>query len=534
MGRAMRKGCVCFGVFLCLSMNLLAGCKEKTVDYSMEGETESMLEENGISNTVVRGKKGVKQFLDEPRWIECMSVENAKGEEVPIDVGWDNVTVPDVDEMFVIEVQEPEFDTAYKKQLAERIFGDAEIYYNDLAHLPKKDIEERRERCQAVYRLAEESQRIAYGDMKLIAKQHQFDLVNVEGWKDIDAENVKGWKGALEQELLRYDSVLETAGSVYTPVSEYDVSEYLGTYSGIAYQLSFLERERVRIGGEGFVYGEKNENDCFMNCRGKEISFFAKDIYQVCPDEVKEVEGLYYENLRSIGMGMQNQCSLSEEEAEEVAQRFVDELKLDYSVYNRSEQLGWWTGKDWGDVDVQYLLNGYIFYFDAGIDSMSFLQFGSQETDGYFREKKKKSEESQYSMRAQMEVYVNDKGVIRMRAYNPIETLTISEGVDLLPLDVVKEIIMEQVSGQFEKFRFKFTDGAAILDEIKQMEYEFVNLTDKMELIYFRVRNKKNVGYYSYIPAWRLSGTHYSSGKIENQILINAIDGSVIDFYDEV
>lgn len=184
-------------------------------------------------------------------------------------------------------------------------------------------------------------------------------------------------------------------------------------------------------------------------------------------------------------------------------------------------------------MNVQYFLNGYIFYFDAGVDAMSFLQFGSQETDGYFREKKKKSEESQYSMRAQMEVYVNDKGVIRMRAYNPIETLTISEGVDLLPMDVVKEIVMEQVSGQFEKFRFKFTDGAAIPDEIKQTEYEFVNLTDKMELIYFRVRNKADRGYYSYIPVWRLSGIHYVSGKLENQILINAIDGSVIDFYDE-
>lgn len=120
-----------------------------------------------------------------------------------------------------------------------------------------------------------------------------------------------------------------------------------------------------------------------------------------------------------------------------------------------------------------------------------------------------------------------------MRAYNPIETLTISKGVDLLPLDAIKGIIMEQVSGQFERFRFKFTDGAEKFDRIKQTEYEFVDLMDKMELIYFRVRNKADRGYYSYIPVWRLSGIHYASGKIENQVLINAIDGSVIDFYDE-
>ncbi len=536
MKRETRKKYV-YGLLLCLSVNLLAGCKEKTVDYSMEGATESAQKENGVSNTVSRGKKGVKQFADEPAWREYLRAENAKGEEVEVDVGWDNVTVPDAEEMYVVEVQEPVFDASYKKRLAECIFGDAEIYYNDLAHLPVKDIEEQRESCQEVYRLAEESQRIIYSDMVRLANQHQFELENVEGWKDIDAENVKGWKDALEQELLRYDSALETAGTVYTPVSEYDANEYLGTYSGIDYQLSFLESERVRERDDGFyIYGSESKADCFINCRGKEISFCEKDIYRVCPDEVKEVGGLYYKSVRKDidnGFPPENQCSLSEEEAKELAQRFIEKLKLDYSVYDHSEPLGWWTGKDWGGGDVQYLLNGYIFCFDAGIDSVSFPQFGTQETDGYFRKKKKKSEESQYHMRAQIEVYVNDKGVIRMRAYNPIETLTISKGVDLLPLDAIKGIIMEQVSGQFERFHFKFTDGAAKFDRIKQTEYEFVDLMDKMELIYFRVRNKADRGYYSYIPVWRLSGIHYASGKIENQVLINAIDGSVIDFYDE-
>ncbi len=528
-----KKKCLFMGIWLCLSINLLAGCKEKTVDYSMGEEAESEQKENGASNTVAIRKKGLKQFADEESWRENMIAENAKGEEVPVSIGWYNVTVPDVEEMFVVEVQEPEFDAVYKKQLAERIFGDAEIYYNDLAHLPKQDIEERRERCQAVYQLAEESKGvISYSDMEGFAEKCQFDLEGAEKWKEIDAQNVRDWKGVLEQELLSYDDVIKTAGSIYTPVSGYDVNEYLGTYSGIAYHLSFSECERIRREGEGFVYGEKNENNCFMNCRGKEISFFAKDIYQVCPEAVKEVEGLYYQAFKigsSMGVMPENQCGLSEEEARELAQSFVEELKLNYSVYVNTEPLGWWTGKDWGDINVQYLLDGYIFHFEAGIESMSFPQFGTQNTDGFFRQKKTKSEEAQYDMDAQIEVYVNGKGVIGMRAYNPIETLTVSEGVNFLPLDAVKEILLNEISGQFETFRLKFTDGAEILDEEGT---EFVDLSH-MELIYFRVRDKENAGYYSYIPVWRLSGIHYSSGKIENQVIINAIDGSVIDFYDE-
>lgn len=51
-----KKKYMCMGALLCLSMNLLAGCKEKTVDYSMESATESTQEGNGASK-LSRGKR---------------------------------------------------------------------------------------------------------------------------------------------------------------------------------------------------------------------------------------------------------------------------------------------------------------------------------------------------------------------------------------------------------------------------------------------------------------------------------------------
>ncbi len=517
MRRGIRKRFM-YVTLLGLGMNLLMGCKEKTVDYNIEGATEEAQEANSERDTVGRGKKGVKQFADEPEWWswneEDWYVTNAKGEDVETCVAGAEVTVPDAEEMFVVEVKEPEFDAAYKKQMAERIFEDEEIYYYDLVHLPKKDIEEQREQCQKLRQLADNN--IDYNDVRYLRRQYQFD-----------GEDLEGWKERLDQELLRYDNVGKEAGTAYTLADKYDVDEYLGMYSGIAYELSFLESDCVRKIDDGpYLGGVTSEHGNFMNCRGKEISLRANDLYQVCPEEVKEVDSLYY---RGMGLLMENQCSLSEKEAKELARQFVDRLKLDYSVNTDCETLGWWKGTDsymQPDWRVDYLPDGYIVRFEAGVDSVSFPKFGTQETDWNFRKMKKASEDPQYCLKAQMEVYVTDKGVIGMRAYHPIETVSISGGVDLLPLEAVKASVREQLLNHFTDFRFRET----IQDDGRRTVY-----FDRMDLIYFRVRNREDAGYYSYLPVWRLSEEGYDYPKyFENPLLINAIDGSVINFYDEV
>ena len=376
MRAGMRKGCA-YAALLCMGITLFAGCKEKTVEYNVENATENTQEENGENSGISRGEKGLEQFADEPAFDsyqedgEGWVGENAKGEEVSVNIWNAEVVVPDAEEMYVVEVKEPEFDAAYKKELAEHIFGDAEIYYNDLAHLPRKDIEERRRECQRFYQMAEESGEIDYDVVKYRTRQYQYDPENPEGWKDI-----------LEQELVHYDDALEAAGTVYTPVSEYGADEYLGTYSGMAYELAFSESDKVRKTDNGPYLNGEGEDGFFMNCRGKEISFQAKDIYQVCPKEVKGVEDLYYGRLQNYTMSFMkkdNQCSLSEEECEELAKNFINGLNMGDYVYTNCENLSWWKGKDTGPDEARYVSDGYIFYFEAGVDSVSFVQFGTQE-----------------------------------------------------------------------------------------------------------------------------------------------------------
>ena len=493
MRKETGKKYVCAAALLGISMNLLAGCKEKTVDYRMESEaestTESAQEEKGKSNTVSRGKKGLKQFEDLKHWEERWYVgEEEEKQGLFIDA---YISIPDVEQMSVAEVKELELDTAYKKQFTERIFHDSEIYYGDVKYLPKKELEERRKRCEYMQQL--------------------------------DMEDGTAW----EKELSVYEEALKTAGETYMPADQYDAEVYLGTYEGTSYELSFLEyetgevpdmnKEYVRMSGKHpFVksHGIQDEAGFVVCCRCKEILFAARDLYQFCPEEVKEVENLNYKALDRFS-AKENKCKLSEEEAREQAERFLDELKLEYPVYAYSEPLGWWNGLDSGNDEAAYVADGYVFRFDAGIDSVSFTRYGTQETDRYFSDNKKGAKEIRYSMNACLEVYINDKGVIGMRAQNPIEMTGKSDEVGLLPIKEIQEIIKGELEHDFDWGK-----------------------KEKMELIYFRIRDKENEGNFSYVPVWRLLDVWFSDGDgypiaYGDQILVNAIDGTVIDFYDE-
>ena len=126
-------------------------------------------------------------------------------------------------------------------------------------------------------------------------------------------------------------------------------------------------------------------------------------------------------------------------------------------------------------------------------------------------------------MKARMEVYVNENGVIGMKAQNPIEITGILDKTELLPLEAIQGIVKEQLAGDVSMFRFESKKAITF---------------NEAALVYFRVRDKENAGYYSYVPTWRLAFVKYHDADgyatwINEQILINAIDGSVIDFYDE-
>ena len=472
------------GLWLCLGMSILAGCKNTTVDYDMDGVTES-----GESSRTVdgNGEEGLKQFADESHWSEEWTAENSDGENYQCIVDVD-ISVPDAEQMYVIEVEESSFGEAEKERIAEKIFGTEKIYYNDIAHLPKKELTRR------------------------YSSYQQLPYFFMENGETISAER-----------LSLCEEAMKTAGDAYIPVRTYDADEYQGKRDGLSYELSFGEGDTaielyLKYMGDYLTYSGQAD---FIESRCKNIYLVPKDIYQICPDEVREVENLFY-IAGDPEVADENLCGLSEEEARQMAQSFAESLDLDYSVYAGFRPLWWSKGTSLGVRELNYLTDGYVFYFDAGIENLSFVQYGTQ---GNYRDLEgRESEERQYSLRSRMEIYVNENGIIGMRAYNPVHFIDVSGGVKLLALETVKEIIKE------------YGNQNKLLSLNEWTEYTGIR---EMRLIYFRVRDKENPGHYSYIPTWRLSNEHdldenLNAESIEKVILINAIDGSVIDFYDEV
>lgn len=476
MRRKMVEKCISAGLILCLGMCSVAGCKDKTVDYGMEEETENVKRKGGT------GQADLKQIGDTQRWQEEWTAENEKGNIVKLSVDA-KISVPEAGQMSVVEVTEPTFDASYKEKIARQIFGSAEIYYNDIAHLPKKELEE--------------------GRAELVEQMDGIE--NAEYFM----ENAEDFMEESKKKLIVYDELLETANDAYTPAEAYDAGEYLGERSGISYELFF----------------EEDDGGAYRAYRSKRIVLSPKDVYQVCPKDMYTMEGLDFSVEYTGSSPCPNQCGLSEEEAREMAEDFVSELGLNYPIFCRFYPL-LWSGSKEKEKDITYTMaNGYAVAFDAGIDSLSFPQFGYQEQYEHYSDKKKEEEKGKYDLRACLTVLVTDDGVIGMTAENPIEITGGSEGVGLLPLDAIKGIIGEQIVEHFEDFRFDYASSDSTVS------------FDRMELIYFRIRAKEASEEFCYVPAWRLferTSSYPDNPFIRNQVLINAIDGSVIDFYDEV
>ena len=253
------------------------------------------------------------------------------------------------------------------------------------------------------------------------------------------------------------------------------------------------------------------------------IHFCPKNAASVCPEAVGKADSYRehpslteekYERLAG------NACSLSVEEAEQLARDFLQELDLEYPVLSTTKPLLWGTAETAGTVE-DWPACGYVFTFDYGMDGVSFTGTGSYSNATLGEQNE--GQESLYSMDARAVLSVTDRGVIEMHAYNPVKTIDHSAAVELLPFETVQNIIREELLQHYENFRFTCLVPGKL---------QFTH----MELIYFRMRDKEKAGHYSYVPAWRLSEL-YQTGEQEvsnNPVLINAIDGSVIDLYSEL
>jgi hypothetical protein len=127
-----------------------------------------------------------------------------------------------------------------------------------------------------------------------------------------------------------------------------------------------------------------------------------------------------------------------------------------------------------------------------------------------------------YGLDTQIQISVTDDGVIEAYIDNPIEIISTTDNVQLLPLEQIEKILKEELTEDLDQFQ---------LQPGRQENTYYFN---KMELIYLRVKNPEKEEEYSYVPAWRLCRNYTVSGSmdIRNAVFINAMDGSIIHLSD--
>lgn len=473
MKKQIWKRTLCLGLATTLCMGMLSGCgTEKEIDYHVDGATEN-------SQTAGDGgKTALSQFAGETIWEDNWTIEEDENKTIELTVDA-QIVLPEAEEMYVVEVTVPEFDADFKEHVAETLFDGNGIYYNDVEHLPKKELE------------------IIYDDYK---RRYE------EATAEADREYLAAY-------MTYYEKLLETAGDTYMPADAFDVNGYIGERDGITYELYFSDI----YGGENWV----------LNIQY--FSFYATNFEEICPEGYEGYSHYMahpYMNMDRYTNVGENECKLSVEEAEGMARELLEELGLEYPVLSYAKPLMWGDETLFSEnIYDDWPANGYVLTFEYGMDDLSFTGFGSDGnySVGYSSDTYEMGEQQPYSLGAFAEVYVTDKGVIGVFVNSPVETVNISESVELLPLDTIKEIMKDNADKPFTE-----------LDS----SYSLKETYSHMELIYFRVRDKENPMNYSYIPAWRLSeqlgDPLMGNWSIRNSLIINAIDGMWIDLFDEI
>lgn len=466
--KAAHGGCI----WILAVLLFLAGCgRKEKVDYQILGE-----EMDNLSAEISGQKSQLMQFQEET-WKENWEIEDTDGGVIEVTVEAE-ILLPEVKTMSVITVTAPKFDAEWKERIAKGIFGEEEIFYNDLEHLPRRELEKR---CAEYDSRLESNEEAIREDAKLSVR--------------------------------KLEKLMENASDTYTPVQSYEGDEYLGEIEGISYELNFYEIEDYM--------GRDADLQWF--------DFHAADLASLCPKEYKNAYPYYWSHpfmtCEQYDKRATNDCELSEAEARKLAESFLEELGLEYPVFTESRPLLWCDeSMDYMNCN-NYPANGYAFSYEYGMDELSFPGFEPDsilyENDSYSPDR---SGQSKY---AQATLYVMDQGVIGAYIENPIETTQVSENVTLLPLSSVKEILKEQIREKYPEFYYE--------SNAKTMEDRRKLLFTHLELIYYRVNDGKSDENYSYIPVWRLGENQVDRSRMEdreyikNPVLINAIDGSEID-----
>lgn len=259
------------------------------------------------------------------------------------------------------------------------------------------------------------------------------------------------------------------------------------------------------------------------------IMISPKDPTEAMPESLNKEDNLVYQRAIATGTA-KNLCKYSQEEAEELARDvlveagYPDYEPIDISGMAWVEESLAWSGT--ATVADEQAVDGYIFTFGLADEMGNILADDKGLTlygDYYSLRTGKK-----YAIRSVIEVYVVDEGIMGANFYNPVRVVKTTPVTGFLSFESIQNIVRKAFQENFEEVYIKN----------EKFEGQEDLILNSIELTYFRVQDKEKEGYYSYIPVWRICrqaklGNEIMEETVYNPVLINAIDGTIINLREE-
>lgn len=467
-----------------LTMAVLAtgicGCS-RNVDYQVETETTGK-ETSG----------GIVQFQNEDTWKDDWTVQTSDG-KVNLNI-YADIELPEGNSMAVVQAKRALLDAEYKKQFLDAYFSGTTVYYHDTEHLTKDELQ----------RLIRQNQNDVNG--------MQEKLDEGVGLSETDKARQQGYVNEYKEQITEYENALKNAKDERTKAEDYgSCNSYAGYIGDLLCQVTFYPDEKDGQYLERVSAGP-DTSGCVDQYYGPE-SMSGDDI----------VNGNFYTDsgdLLSDGnqdAGQKNESSITQEEAQKTAERFLNKIGRTNQVCTASDAYVWTGGmKDSSGVITQQntTADGYIFSYGTGVNGEAFCEdFDYTRYDSLWQDQD--ALENGYSEADRAQIAVNDAGTIQIELTAPVTIEKITDQVELLSLDNIKEIIKDEVMTNPDAYTL--------------VEHKYFN---GLKLGYAKIKNDSDAGSCSYVPAW----CFYAKGGNEvdyHPVFVNAIDGTVFYAKDE-
>ena len=390
----------------------------------------------------------VSQFADcdGDIWTESWNSKTASGMDFTAKLNA-YMSLPELKRMSTVEVRKYSFNNENKKKLAEGIF-EKDIYYNDDRKLPKSVLK----------------QYVGYAESSIEYYEDQLKEIR-EGKKESSSTQSEIEELIKEQrdDIKKFKKLLKNAPKDYQKVQDgnYEGNSFFGEREGTDYILRFESNEET---GQGIA-----------------IDMSSLDSEAVEPDRMKGKRGYFYPG--DAGKELENDCKMKKEDAEKLAEDFLQKVGFTDLVQEEESVLMWDVWNDPNDISEdpdESFADGWVFHYAPGVDGVSFPSFGVEAEYGtalgvvtY----------KGYPLNCDIQVSVTDKGVIHAIWFNPVEVVSVTPDVKLLPINNIKNIVKE--------------DMGVLADYLSENGF-FLGMSspsityNRMDLVYYRVSDPKD------------------------------------------